>query len=73
MYYNDLVVYRERFPGNTSHRNMAGSPEGNIENGAKLFKTRCGQCHTVEKVIEKVENSFINDSCRVAVINWDPI
>ena len=25
-------------------------PDGNVENGAKLFKTRCGQCHTVEKV-----------------------
>ena len=23
-------------------------PEGNAENGAKLFKTRCAQCHTVE-------------------------
>ena len=30
---------------------MAGIPDGNIENGAKLFKTRCGQCHTVEKVM----------------------
>lgn len=29
---------------------MSAIPEGNIENGAKLFKTRCGQCHTVEKV-----------------------
>lgn len=24
--------------------------EGDVEVGAKLFKTRCGQCHTVEKV-----------------------
>ncbi len=30
-------------------------PEGNIVNGAKLFKTRCGQCHTVEKVINKIK------------------
>ncbi|TPX56642.1 hypothetical protein PhCBS80983_g04362 [Powellomyces hirtus] len=24
-------------------------PEGNPTNGAKLFKTRCAQCHVVEK------------------------
>lgn len=27
---------------------MSAIPEGNIENGAKLFKTRCSQCHVVE-------------------------
>jgi len=27
-----------------------GMPEGNAANGAKLFKTRCLQCHVVEKV-----------------------
>jgi cytochrome c1 len=27
-----------------------GIPEGDVENGAKLFKTRCLQCHVVEKV-----------------------
>lgn len=33
------------------HLIMAGDvPAGDIKNGAKLFKTRCGQCHTVEKV-----------------------
>lgn len=26
------------------------SEGGDVEVGAKLFKTRCGQCHTVEKV-----------------------
>ena len=26
-------------------------PAGDAENGAKLFKTRCLQCHTVEKVL----------------------
>uniref|UniRef100_A0A7S4U6T7 Cytochrome c domain-containing protein n=1 Tax=Paramoeba aestuarina TaxID=180227 RepID=A0A7S4U6T7_9EUKA len=26
-----------------------GIPEGNVENGAKLFKARCTQCHTVNK------------------------
>lgn len=26
-----------------------GIPEGNATNGAKLFKTRCAQCHVVEK------------------------
>lgn len=25
---------------------------GDVEAGAKLFKTRCGQCHTVEKVLQ---------------------
>lgn len=25
-------------------------PEGNATAGAKLFKTRCAQCHTVEAV-----------------------
>ena len=27
-----------------------GIPAGDVENGAKLFKTRCLQCHTVEAV-----------------------
>ena len=27
-----------------------GIPEGDAAKGAKLFKTRCAQCHTVEKV-----------------------
>uniref|UniRef100_A0A6B2LSW8 Cytochrome c domain-containing protein n=1 Tax=Arcella intermedia TaxID=1963864 RepID=A0A6B2LSW8_9EUKA len=25
------------------------APEGNYESGEKLFKSRCAQCHTVEK------------------------
>lgn len=29
---------------------MGEVPAGDIERGAKLFKTRCGQCHTVEQV-----------------------
>jgi hypothetical protein len=29
---------------------MVDIPPGNIANGAKLFKTRCGQCHVCEKV-----------------------
>lgn len=24
-------------------------PEGNVDNGAKLFKARCTQCHTINK------------------------
>ncbi len=28
---------------------MSAIPEGNAANGAKLFKTRCAQCHVVEK------------------------
>lgn len=31
--------------------NMAeAQPAGNVENGEKLFRGRCAQCHTVEKV-----------------------
>jgi mono/diheme cytochrome c family protein len=26
---------------------MASIPTGNVENGEKLFKGRCAQCHTV--------------------------
>lgn len=26
--------------------------DGNIAAGAKLFKTRCGQCHTYEEVFD---------------------
>ena len=29
---------------------MSGIPEGNPANGAKIFKQRCAQCHTVEEV-----------------------
>lgn len=25
-------------------------PKGDAQKGAKLFKTRCAQCHTIEKV-----------------------
>lgn len=28
--------------------------EGNIENGAKLFKARCAHCHSIEKVLSIV-------------------
>ncbi|KAI8928810.1 cytochrome c-like domain-containing protein [Entophlyctis helioformis] len=28
---------------------MSSIPAGNAANGAKLFKTRCAQCHVVEK------------------------
>jgi len=27
----------------------SGIPKGNAAAGAKIFKTKCGQCHTVEK------------------------
>ena len=37
---------------------MPTKPEGNIETGAKLFKTRCGQCHTVEKVNRPIFKSL---------------
>ncbi|XP_041379588.1 LOW QUALITY PROTEIN: cytochrome c-like [Gigantopelta aegis] len=28
---------------------MSGIPEGNPTNGAKIFKQRCAQCHTLEE------------------------
>ncbi|KAI8913822.1 cytochrome c-like domain-containing protein [Powellomyces hirtus] len=31
------------------HISIMSMPEGNPTNGAKLFKTRCAQCHVVEK------------------------
>ena len=34
---------------------MSAIPEGNVEKGAKIFKQRCAQCHTVEKVSNKIE------------------
>ncbi|KAJ1336206.1 cytochrome c [Batrachochytrium salamandrivorans] len=33
----------------TSLPEQMSMPEGNAVNGAKLFKTRCAQCHVVEK------------------------
>jgi cytochrome c len=30
-------------------RLRGGAPEGNVDNGAKLFKQKCAQCHTVEQ------------------------
>ena len=29
---------------------MADIPVGDATKGAKIFKTKCAQCHTVEKV-----------------------
>lgn len=29
---------------------MADIPAGDATKGAKIFKTKCAQCHTVEKV-----------------------
>ena len=29
---------------------MSSVPDGDIAKGAKIFKQRCAQCHTVEKV-----------------------
>lgn len=29
-------------------------PEGDAAKGAKLFKTRCAQCHTVESVTSMI-------------------
>lgn len=28
---------------------FAEAPAGNVETGAKIFKTKCAQCHVVEK------------------------
>lgn len=29
---------------------MSNIPDGDVAKGAKIFKQRCAQCHTVEKV-----------------------
>ncbi len=61
-------------PAQLSH--FMAMPEGNVETGAKLFKTRCGQCHTVEKVKKTTEtkiSSRIFHLSRAEVINWVPI
>lgn len=51
---------------------MVEMPEGDIKKGAKLFKTRCGQCHTVEKVntMKISADSFI---VREGQTSWVPI
>ena len=36
----------------TPHSKKMAVPEGNATAGAKLFKTRCAQCHTVEAVCD---------------------
>lgn len=33
---------------------MGDIPAGDATKGAKIFKTKCAQCHTVEKVGEYV-------------------
>jgi hypothetical protein len=47
------------------------SSEGNVEKGAKLFKTRCAQCHTVEKARKTI--LLIVSRFRINLTNKVPI
>ena len=43
-------------------------PEGNAEKGAKVFKQKCAQCHTVTKVSSK-EKLWYKSSFLIALVS----
>ena len=39
---------------------MSEIPKGDPANGAKIFKQRCAQCHTTEKVSDMWHNDYFH-------------